>query len=209
MPSEKLLAEIGKFNQELMKAGVMLDGEGLQPSSKGVRIRFSGEKRTVIDGPFTETKELVAVHLCCQGCVKGVQKAVGQVPGVIAAADMDDGTVTLAGPDSATVQKAADALVAAGYFGKRSDPGIKIVAQTGAQDRKVKSLAIEGVHLCCGKCVKSVNTALGEFAGVTGNTATKGAKSLVVSGDFNHNEVFAALQKAGLTGQAAKLVKAP
>src|SRR5258708_34325039 len=162
---------------------------------------------SVLAGDFSD--KLTEVHLCCQGCVKGVQKAVGQVPGVIAAADMDDGTVTLAGPDSATVQKAADALVAAGYFGKRSDPGIKIVAQTGAQDRKVKSLAIEGVHLCCGKCVKSVNTALGEFAVVTGNTATKVAKSLVVSGVFNHNEVFAALQKAGLTGQAAKLVKAP
>src|SRR2546422_5142433 len=60
LPGEKLLAEMGKFNEELVKAGVMLAGEGLQPSSKGVRIRFSGTKRTVIDGPFTETKELVA-----------------------------------------------------------------------------------------------------------------------------------------------------
>jgi hypothetical protein len=60
MPSEKLLADMGKFNEELTKAGVMLAGEGLQPSSKGARVRFSGEKRTVIDGPFAETKELVA-----------------------------------------------------------------------------------------------------------------------------------------------------
>jgi hypothetical protein len=60
MPSEKLLTEMGKFNEELVKAGVMLAGEGLQPSSKGARVRFSGSKRTVIDGPFTETKELVA-----------------------------------------------------------------------------------------------------------------------------------------------------
>src|SRR5437762_6976673 len=60
MPSEKLLAEMGKFNEELAKAGVMLAGEGLHPSSKGARVRFSGGKRTVIDGPFTETKELVA-----------------------------------------------------------------------------------------------------------------------------------------------------
>lgn len=59
MPSEQLLAEMGKFNEELVKAGVMLAGEGLQPSSKGARVRFSGEKRTVIDGPFAETKELV------------------------------------------------------------------------------------------------------------------------------------------------------
>ncbi|HEY7981925.1 MAG TPA: YciI family protein [Candidatus Eremiobacteraceae bacterium] len=60
MPSEKLLTEMGKFNEELAKAGVMLAGDGLQPSSKGARVLMSGDKRTVIDGPFAETKELVA-----------------------------------------------------------------------------------------------------------------------------------------------------
>jgi len=60
MPSEKLLAEMGKFNEELAKAGVLLAGDGLHPSSKGARVRFSGSKRTVIDGPFSETKELIA-----------------------------------------------------------------------------------------------------------------------------------------------------
>jgi hypothetical protein len=60
MPDEKLLADMGKYNEELVKAGVMLAGEGLQPSSKGARVRFSGSKRTVIDGPFAETKELIA-----------------------------------------------------------------------------------------------------------------------------------------------------
>ena len=60
MPSEKLLAAMGKYNEELVKAGVMLAGEGLHPSSKGARVRFSGGKRSVIDGPFTETKELIA-----------------------------------------------------------------------------------------------------------------------------------------------------
>jgi hypothetical protein len=60
MPSQQLLAEMGKFNEELVKAGVMLAGEGLHPSSKGARIKFSGTKRTVVDGPFSETKELVA-----------------------------------------------------------------------------------------------------------------------------------------------------
>jgi len=60
MPSEQLLTEMGKFNEELVKAGVMLAGEGLQPSSKGARVKFSGSKRTVIDGPFAETKELIA-----------------------------------------------------------------------------------------------------------------------------------------------------
>jgi len=60
LPDQKILAEMGKFNEELVKAGVMLAGEGLQPTSKGARVRFSGSKRTVIDGPFTESKELIA-----------------------------------------------------------------------------------------------------------------------------------------------------
>jgi hypothetical protein len=60
LPSTEILAEMGKFNEQLVKAGVMLAGEGLHASSKGVRVRFAGKQRTVIDGPFTETKELVA-----------------------------------------------------------------------------------------------------------------------------------------------------
>jgi hypothetical protein len=60
MPSQELLTQMGNFNEELVKAGVMLAGEGLHPSSKGVRVRFDGDKRTVIDGPFTESKELIA-----------------------------------------------------------------------------------------------------------------------------------------------------
>jgi hypothetical protein len=60
MPDEKLLTDMGKYNEELVKAGVMLAGEGLHPSSKGVRVKYSGSKRTVVDGPFAETKELVA-----------------------------------------------------------------------------------------------------------------------------------------------------
>ena len=60
LPSPKLLEDMGKFNEELVKAGVMLAGEGLHPSSRGARVRFSGDKRTVVDGPFTESKELIA-----------------------------------------------------------------------------------------------------------------------------------------------------
>ena len=60
MPSQELLTEMGKYNEELVKAGVLLAGEGLHPSSKGARVKFSGSKRTVVDGPFPETKELVA-----------------------------------------------------------------------------------------------------------------------------------------------------
>ncbi|MGA2477128.1 MAG: YciI family protein [Spirochaetia bacterium] len=60
LPSQELLAEMGKYNEELVKAGVMLSGDGLQPSSKGVRVKFNGTKRSVVDGPFSETKELIA-----------------------------------------------------------------------------------------------------------------------------------------------------
>jgi hypothetical protein len=66
MPSEELLSAMANFNEEMVKAGVMVDGNGLQPSSKGARIRFSGAKRTVIDGPFAETKELVASYWILQ-----------------------------------------------------------------------------------------------------------------------------------------------
>lgn len=147
------------------------------------------------------TVTLTDVHLCCQSCVKGVAKAEAEVSGLTAKADQDAGTVTLTGPDTATVQKGADALVAAGYFGKCSDAAIKINADTGAKNQKVQSIKIEGLHLCCGKCVKAVTEALATVPGVTGNTAAKDAKTFEVTGDFNGKAVFDALQKAGLTGQ--------
>jgi hypothetical protein len=74
LPDRKMLTEMGKFNEELAKAGVMLAGEGLQPSSKGARVRFSGDKRTVIDGPFSETKELIAGFWLWQ--VRSMEEAV-------------------------------------------------------------------------------------------------------------------------------------
>src|ERR1700683_3879397 len=74
MPTQALLAEMGKFNQELIKAGVMLAAEGLRPSAQGQRVQFSGPKRTVIDGPFTETKELVAGFWLWQ--VRSIEEAV-------------------------------------------------------------------------------------------------------------------------------------
>ena len=75
LPDQKILSEMGKFNEQLVKAGVMLAGEGLHPSSKGARMRFSGTKRTVIDGPFTESKELIAGFWLWQ--VKSKDEAIG------------------------------------------------------------------------------------------------------------------------------------
>jgi hypothetical protein len=74
MPDEKILADMAKYNEELVKAGVMLDGSGLKPSSKGARIRYSGSKRTVIDGPFAEAKELIAGYWIIQ--VKSKEEAI-------------------------------------------------------------------------------------------------------------------------------------
>jgi hypothetical protein len=86
MPSTQLLTEMGKFNEELVGAGVMLAGEGLQPSSKGVRVKFSGAKRTVIDGPFAETKELIAGYWLWQckskeEAIEWVKRCPNPMPG--------------------------------------------------------------------------------------------------------------------------------
>jgi hypothetical protein len=89
MPSEKELTDMGRFNEELVKAGVMLAGEGLHPSSKGARIRYRGEKRTVIDGPFTETKELVAGFWLIQ--VKSKEEAIEWMKRV----PFDDGEIEI------------------------------------------------------------------------------------------------------------------
>ncbi|MGN6188321.1 MAG: YciI family protein [Conexibacter sp.] len=86
MPSEELLSAMGRYNEELAKAGVMLAGEGLQPSSKGARVQFSGASRTVVDGPFTETKELVAgfwIFQCksLEEAVEWVKRCPNPMPG--------------------------------------------------------------------------------------------------------------------------------
>ncbi len=157
---------------------------------------------SALSGADTSVK-LSNVHLCCNSCVKGVDKAVSNVPGATAKSDKEAGTVTLSAPDQTTVQKAADALVAAGYFGTSSDPSIKLVTKSGAKKGKVTTLKVTGVHLCCDKCVNGVNEALSKVAGVKGNTAAKGAESFEVTGDFKAKAVFTALNKAGLSGKGA------
>lgn len=86
MPSEELLAAMGRYNEELAKAGVMLAGEGLHPSSRGARVRFSGASRSVVDGPFAETKELVAGYWIFQcksleECIEWVKRCPNPMPG--------------------------------------------------------------------------------------------------------------------------------
>jgi copper chaperone CopZ len=166
-----------------------------------VGIVFAG----LISASAAEVRAKISdVHLCCKGCVDGAQKAVAKVEGAKAEVDQDAGTVTLVAADTETAQKAANALVAAGYFGKCDDAGVKLSAVSGAKGEKVQSLNVEGVHLCCGKCVKAVDHAVKSVAGVKEHTAVKGAKSFEVTGDFNDQELITALQKEGLTGKVAK-----
>ncbi len=150
------------------------------------------------------TVKLSGVHLCCKACVNGVTKALAKTEGVKAEVDQSGGTVTLTAADQATAQKGGNALVKAGYYGTSSDVGVKLPTVGKLPEGKVKSLKVEGVHLCCGSCVKAVNKALGEVSGVTANTAEKNAKTFEVTGDFSAKDVFSALNKAGLTGKAGK-----
>lgn len=148
------------------------------------------------------TITLSHVHLCCDKCVKGVNKAVSNVSGANAVCDKAAGTVVLTAADKAGLQKAVNALTKAGYYGESSDPSIAGMASTtpGAKGAKVQSMKVSGVHLCCGKCVKAVNAAVSSVPGVTGVAATKDSDSVEVTGDFAPNDVFAALNKAGFTG---------
>lgn len=145
--------------------------------------------------------KLTDVHLCCNACVKGVDKALAPVSGVTAKSEKDSETVTITAADKAAAQKAVDALITAGYYGKSSDAGIKVDARTGATDAKVSSLNVSGVHLCCNKCVTVVKEALGKVPGVKANTAKKDAATFEVTGDFKPTDVFNALHDVGLTGK--------
>ncbi|MBI1840167.1 MAG: cation transporter [Verrucomicrobia bacterium] len=148
--------------------------------------------------------KLTGVHLCCGNCVKGADKAVTSVTGATSDTDKDARTITIKAADTATAQKAVDALVAAGYFGVASDSQIKVKAHAGAKKANVQSLKLNGVHLCCAKCVTAVNDAISKVDGVKANTAAKGAESFEVTGDFSPKDVIGALNKAGLTGKVGK-----
>lgn len=148
--------------------------------------------------------KLSNVHLCCGACVKGVEKVAAKVSGASVTIDKDAGTVVISSSKKAAIQDTVDALVTAGYFGKSSDSSVKVAANTGAKDGKVQSLKVEGVHLCCGKCVTAAQGALSKVPGVKGNTAEKNAKVFEVTGDFSAKAVFDALNDAGLTGKVAK-----
>jgi len=148
------------------------------------------------------TVKLSGVHLCCNACVKGVEKAVSPVKGATTVVDKDSSIVVVRATDRATAQQVIDALVDAGYYGASSDPTLKPKDRSVGVQGKVQKLTVAGVHLCCGKCVKAVNDAVTKVKGVKGTTAEKNAAAFDVTGDFQARDVLVALQKAGLSGQA-------
>jgi copper chaperone CopZ len=172
---------------ELMKISRLV-GVGLLAVGSVV---FAGESKVTLKG----------VHLCCNSCVHGVEDAVKGMKGVSAKADKDAETVTLVAEDGATLQKAVDALAAGGYFGVAEGGDVKPMANTGASNKNVKSMIVTGTHLCCGGCVKAVDRAVKETPGATAHTAKKNGKTFVVTGDFNDQKFFEALQKEGLSGR--------
>jgi copper chaperone CopZ len=149
------------------------------------------------------TVTLSEVHLCCNSCVKGVNTALAPVTGVKAVCDQDASTVVLTASDKETAQKAVNALVAAGYFGKSSDSAIKVENPTGAPDGKVQTLEVTGVHLCCGSCITTVKEVLAKVDGASSSNLKARAKTFTVTGDFDAKKLFEELNRAGLAGRVA------
>ncbi len=150
------------------------------------------------------TVTISKVHLCCDKCVTAADKVVASVPGAAAVVDKTARTIAITAADAATVQKAADALVKAGFYGESSDASVKMSADTCCKGENVRTLKVQGVHLCCPKCVKAVHETVAAVPGVTGDTAAKGVESFEVTGDFKDSDVFTALQKAGFSGKAGQ-----
>jgi copper chaperone CopZ len=143
---------------------------------------------------------LTDVHLCCTSCVKDAVAAVAPVTGASAAADKTAQTVTITASNEETAQKAVDALVGAGFYGKPSDPSIHLI-QSSVQPGTVSSLTVNDVHLCCNSCVKAVNKAMATVSGVTGTTAAKDADSFQITGNFDAKAAIDALNAAGFSAK--------
>lgn len=149
------------------------------------------------------TVTLSDVHMCCGNCVARVETALKPVTGVTGVASQEKQTIVVTAPDKEAAQKGVNALLAAGYFGKSSDPTIKVEAPSGAPDGKVQTLTVSGVHLCCSKCVTVVEDVLAKVEGVTANTVAANTPSFTITGDFNAKIVFERLNAAGLAGKVS------
>ena len=142
------------------------------------------------------TVKLTNMHICCKGCTNGIMKAVEGLDAVKVEVDQDAEETTVTGADVAAVQKAVDAIVAAGYHASVVGDGITIKA-ADAPAGKVKSLKVSNAHNCCGACNVAIRKALQTVPGVTGDSCKSKAVEFEVTGDFEAKAVVAALEKAG------------
>lgn len=152
----------------------------------------------VVGAGRAETKVVVKnVHLCCPACIKAVGDTLKKIDGVTGVCDRPRKTVTLTAADTATIQKAVDALSAAGFHGAPDSKDITVKDDSGAEKGKVKSLTLTGVHNCCGQCNTAIKATLKKVEGVKGDTAKPKLGEFEVTGDFDAQDVVKALNAAG------------
>lgn len=140
------------------------------------------------------TATIEKTHLCCSNCVKGVQKAVSSVDGAKVKCDQKAQTITVTASDAETAQKAVDAILAAGYYGKVD--GATSKDDSGAKAGKSQSLVVSGFHNCCKKCMTTLNSTIKKVPGATGEVEAK-ATTVTVTGDFDQSALVQAFNDAG------------
>jgi copper chaperone CopZ len=140
------------------------------------------------------TATMEKTHLCCNNCVNGAKKAIASVEGAKITCDRDAQKITITAPDAGTAQKAIDALVAAGYWGKVT--GAEAKDDSGAKAGKSQSVVVSGFHNCCRKCTTTLNDSIKKVPGATGEVAQK-ATSTPVTGDFDSTKLVESLNDAG------------
>jgi copper chaperone CopZ len=182
----------------LTKGATMKLSQQIVGTSLGLLLALTGAARA-------ETKvELKGVHLCCPACTRGVMDTLKKIDGVQGACDPKTRTVTLTATDDATARKAIDALAAAGFHGDTDNKDLAIKDDSGVAKGKVKSLALSGVHNCCGACCRAIKETVKKVDGVTGDTAKPRMNRFEVTGDFDAEELVKALNAAGFHGKVEK-----
>jgi copper chaperone CopZ len=155
---------------------------------------FAGRAAFAADATATMEK----THLCCQSCLKAAEKAVTSVKGATAKCDAKAGTVTITAPDAEAAQKAVDALVQAGFYGKVTGAKLKEEAATG----KATSATVSEIHNCCKKCTTAINNAVKNAPGVKGEAGLK-ETTFTLTGDFQTQALVDALHAAGFHAKVA------
>jgi len=150
--------------------------------------------------PKGETEvELSGVHLCCGGCEEGVQRAVAGIEDL--EIDTSRSSITLKGKSGKEVQTAIDAIAAAGFYGMSNNQAVTFKQET-ASEESTDSVTVSNVHLCCGKCVRSIDAVISSVEGATKHDAEKNSKSFTITGEnFKPGDVLAALHAEGMNGK--------